>query len=202
MDGVARFAAEVSSNPLISGGSGSEEHPTQAMLDLYTIASEKSKIDGLKIGIIGDLKYGRTVYSLLYGLANYSSKVLLTSPPQLKLRNEVQLDLGDRLEMSEVESLEDIVSEVDVMYVTRIQRERFPDSAEYESVKGSYAIDLKLLENAKDDLIILHPLPRINEIKTEVDETSYAKYFIQANKGKSLRAALLSLILNEDAPLS
>ncbi len=201
MEGAARFAAEQAEKPLINGGSGSEEHPTQSLLDVYSILSEKGRIDGLNIAVVGDLKYGRTVYSLLYALANYRPSVQLISPPQLKLRNEVQIDLGDRLKTTEGEKLEEIIHEVDVMYVTRIQKERFPDPAEYERVKGSYVIDLKLLEKAKRDLVILHPLPRTGEIKPEVDFTPNARYFAQAHRGKGLRAALFSLILNEDVSL-
>jgi aspartate carbamoyltransferase catalytic subunit len=197
LDGSSRFAAEVAEKPVINAGSGTEEHPTQAMLDLYTIWKEKSKIDGLKIGIVGDLKYGRTVYSLLYGLTNYDAEIHLIAPPLLKIRKESIYEVEGKIRIHEHEVLNDILNELDVVYVTRIQRERFPDVQEYEKVKGSYVIDSKVLENAKSDLIVMHPLPRLDEISHDVDNTSKAKYFEQVSYGKDVRATLLALILNE-----
>lgn len=196
-EGAARFAAEVSSKPLINAGSGTEEHPTQAMLDLYTILKEKGRIDNLNIAIVGDLKYGRTVYSLLYALSNYSPKLHLVSPLQLKVRKEA-LALKSKLQMTEHEKLDGIISGLDVLYVTRIQKERFPDLQEYEKVRGSYIINNELLKNAKSDLIIMHPLPRMDEISAEVDSTAFAKYFKQTYYGKIVREALLGLILEKD----
>ena len=197
LDGSSRFAAEVSSIPLINAGSGTEEHPTQAIQDLFTIKKEKKKIDGLKIGVVGDLKYGRTVYSLLYALSNYKVDVHLISPESLKIRSDSVYEIKKRLNYNESTTLEENIDEFDVLYVTRIQKERFPDEEEYLKVKGSYTIGLDLLKKMKDDAIILHPLPRLDEISTDVDETKYAKYFKQAQYGKDTRAALLSLILNE-----
>ncbi|MGI0049215.1 MAG: aspartate carbamoyltransferase, partial [Nitrososphaera sp.] len=138
MDGSSRFAAELSQNPIINAGSGSEEHPTQALLDLYTMLKEKGKIDGLSIAIVGDLKYGRTVYSLLYGLANYDVDIHLVSPPTLQVRKESIYEMQGKMKIKEHRELDDVLSEADVIYVTRIQRERFPDVQEYEKVKGSY----------------------------------------------------------------
>ena len=198
LDGSSRFASEVSSKPVINGGSGTEEHPTQAIQDLFTIKKEKKKIDGLKIGIIGDLKYGRTVYSLLYGLGNYDVDVHLISPESLKIRPDSIYDIKQRISFTESDSIEDYIDELDVIYVTRIQKERFPDEEEYMKVKGSYIIGLDLLQKMKKDAIILHPLPRLDEISTQVDSTSNAKYFQQAEYGKYTRAALLGLTLNED----
>ena len=152
MDGSSRFAGELSKNPIINGGSGSEEHPTQAMLDLYTILKEKKRIDGLTIGIVGDLKYGRTVYSLLYALANYQVTIHLISPSILGIRKESIYDVQKKLKLYEHNELdEDILHKLDVIYVTRIQRERFPDLQEYEKVKGTYTIDRQHLQ--KLDLI-------------------------------------------------
>ena len=196
-EGAARFAAEVSSKPLINAGSGTEEHPTQAMLDLYTILKEKGRIDNLNIAIVGDLKYGRTVYSLLYALSQYSPELHLVSPPQLKVRKEA-LALKSKLQMTEHEKLDEIIGGLDVLYVTRIQKERFPDLQEYEKVRGSYVINSELLKNAKDDLIIMHPLPRMDEIASEVGSTKFAKYFKQTYYGKIVREALLGLILEKD----
>ena len=197
LDGSSRFAAEMSEKPIINGGSGTEEHPTQAIQDLFTIKKEKKKIDGLKIGIVGDLKYGRTVYSLLYALGNYDVELHLISPEILKIRPDSIYEIKKRLSFTESTNLEEYIDDLDVLYVTRIQKERFPDEEEYLKVKGSYVIGLDLLQKMKDDAIILHPLPRVDEISTDVDRTKQAKYFEQAEYGKYTRAALLGLILNE-----
>ena len=198
MDGSSRFAAEVSEKPVINAGSGTEEHPTQAIQDLFTIKKEKKKIDGLKIGIVGDLKYGRTVYSLLHGLGNYDVDVRLISPESLRIRSDSTYEIKKKLNFTESTNLDDHIDELDVLYVTRIQKERFPDEEEYLKVKGSYVVGLDLLKQMKDDCIILHPLPRIDEISPEIDNTKNAKYFEQAEYGKHTRAALLGLILNEN----
>ena len=198
LDGSSRFAAEVSEKPVINAGSGTEEHPTQAIQDLFTIKKEKKNIDGLKIGIVGDLKYGRTVYSLLYGLGNYDVDVRLISPESLKIRSDSVYEIKKRLDYTESTNLEEHIDELDVLYVTRIQKERFPDEEEYLKLKGSYVVGLDLLKQMKNDSIILHPLPRIDEISPDVDKTKNAKYFEQAEYGKHVRAALLGLILNEN----
>jgi len=198
LDGSSRFAAEISEKPVINAGSGTEEHPTQAIQDLFTIKKEKKKIDGLKIGIVGDLKYGRTVYSLLHGLGNYDVDVRLISPESLRVRSDSIYEIKKKLDFTESTSIDEHIDELDVLYVTRIQKERFPDEEEYLKVKGSYVVGLDLLKQMKDDSIILHPLPRIDEISTDVDNTKNAKYFEQAEYGKHIRAALLGLILNEN----
>ena len=198
LDGSSRFASEISDKPVINAGSGTEEHPTQAIQDLFTIKKEKKKIDGLKIGIIGDLKYGRTVYSLLYGLGNYDVDVRLISPESLRIRSDSTYEIKKNLDFTESTNIEDHIGELDVLYVTRIQKERFPDEEEYLKVKGSYVVGLDIIKKMKDDSIILHPLPRIDEISTDVDKTKNAKYFQQAEYGKHTRAALLALILNEN----
>lgn len=198
LDGSSRFAAEVSEKPVINAGSGTEEHPTQAIQDLFTIKKEKKKIDGLKIGIVGDLKYGRTVYSLLYGLGNYDVDVRLISPESLKIRSDSVYEIKKRLSYTESTDIIEHIDDLDVLYVTRIQKERFPDEEEYLKVKGSYVVGLDLLKQMKDDSIILHPLPRIDEISNDVDNTKHAKYFKQAEYGKHTRAALLGLTLNEN----
>jgi aspartate carbamoyltransferase catalytic subunit len=198
LDGSSRFAAEISDKPVINAGSGTEEHPTQAIQDLFTIKKEKKKIDGLKIGIVGDLKYGRTVYSLLYGLGNYDVDVRLISPESLRIRSDSVYEIKKRLSFTESTDIEEHIDELDVLYVTRIQKERFPDEEEYLKVKGSYVVGMDLLKQMKDDSIILHPLPRLDEISNDVDNTKNAKYFEQAEYGKHTRAALLGLILNEN----
>ena len=198
LDGSSRFAAEISDKPVINAGSGTEEHPTQAIQDLFTIKKEKKRIDGLNIGIIGDLKYGRTVYSLLQALENYDVKVNLISPETLKIRSDSIYNIRKRLAFTESTNLEENIDDLDVVYVTRIQKERFPDDEEYLKVKGSYVIGLDILQKMKSDAIILHPLPRLDEIATDVDNTNNAKYFQQAEYGKYTRAAMLGLILNEN----
>jgi aspartate carbamoyltransferase catalytic subunit len=195
LEGAARLAAEFSKVPIINGGSGAEEHPTQALLDLYTMQKERGKIDGLKIAMVGDLRYGRTVHSLAYALSLYGVELYLVSPETLRMRREVLQTIKERIPVTERTSLEKIVPLVDVLYVTRIQKERFPDPAEYAKVKGSYRIDRETLSDAKKDLIILHPLPRLDEIASEVDATPYAKYFKQVRNGILVRMALLALIL-------
>ena len=198
LDGSSRFAAEISNKPVINAGSGTEEHPTQTIQDLFTIKKEKKKIDGLKIGIVGDLKYGRTVYSLLYGLRNYDVDVHLISPESLRIRSDSTYDIKKELSYTESTSIDEYIDDLDVLYVTRIQKERFPDEEEYAKVKGIYVIGSDMVKKMKDDAIILHPLPRIDEISTDVDNTKQAKYFEQAEYGKYTRAALLGLILNEN----
>lgn len=195
LEGAAKLAAEFSRVPIINGGSGAEEHPTQALLDLYTIKKERNNIDGLKIALVGDLRYGRTVHSLAYALSLFDVELYLVSPESLKMRREVLQTIKGRIPVIERTSLEKIVQTVDVLYVTRIQRERFPDPAEYAKVKGSYRIDLRTLSGVKDDLIILHPLPRLDEIAAEVDKTPYARYFQQVWSGIVVRMALLALTL-------
>ncbi len=198
LDGSSRFAAEISNKPVINAGSGTEEHPTQTIQDLFTIKKEKKKIDGLKIGITGDLKYGRTVYSLLYGLRNYDVDVHLISPESLRIRSDSTYDIKKELSYTESSNIDEYIDDLDVLYVTRIQKERFPDEEEYAKVKGSYVIGSDMVKKMKDDAIILHPLPRIDEISADVDNTKQAKYFEQAEYGKYTRAALLGLILNEN----
>ena len=198
LDGSSRFATEISDKPVINAGSGTEEHPTQTIQDLFTIKKEKKKIDGLKIGIAGDLKYGRTVYSLLYGLRNYDVDLHLISPESLRIRSDSTYDIKNELSYTESSNIDEYIEDLDVLYVTRIQKERFPDEEEYAKVKGSYVIGSDMVKKMKDDAIILHPLPRIDEISADVDNTKHAKYFEQVEYGKYTRAALLGLILNEN----
>ncbi len=194
LEGSAKLAAEFAKVPIINAGTGAEEHPTQALIDLYTIRKEKGKIDGLKIALVGDLRYGRTVHSLAYALALYNVELYLVSPETLRMRKDVLQTIKTKIPVTEAK-LETIIPQVDVLYVTRIQKERFPDAAEYAKVKGAYRIDLRMLEKAKKDLIIMHPLPRVDEIAPEVDSTPQAKYFQQVWNGVVMRMALLSLVL-------
>jgi len=194
-DGSARLAAELSSIPVINGGSGAEEHPTQAILDLYTIKREIGKLDGLSIALLGDLRYGRTVHSLAYGLALYDTKLYFVSPDSLRIRREVFEEVSKRVEAHETNDIMDIMPKIDVLYVTRIQRERFPDPEEYEKVKSTHRIVPNHLRNAKKNMIIMHPLPRVDEISPDVDNTPHAKYFKQMWYGLVSRMAVLSLVL-------
>jgi len=189
LEGAAKLAAELADAPVINAGDGSKRHPTQAMIDLYTIWREKRGIDDLVYGVLGDLRYGRASGSFLRALNLYSpKKVYLIAPESLRPKEE----LLDTLKMPwEFADLEEVLPELDVLYVTRIQKERFPDPAEYERVKGSYRIDAALLKNAKESMIILHPLPRVDEIALDVDSTPHARYFKQASYGVPVRMALL-----------
>jgi aspartate carbamoyltransferase catalytic subunit len=195
LDGAAKLAAELAKVPIINGGSGSEEHPTQALVDLYTIQKEKGKIDGLKIALVGDLRYGRTVHSLAYALSFYNIELYLISPESLRMRREVLRTIRNKIPVTEGSNLEKVIPQIDVLYVTRIQKERFPDPAEYAKVKGVYKINLETLSTAKKDMIILHPLPRVDEIAAEVDKTPQARYFQQVGNGVVVRMALLALVL-------
>ncbi len=195
MEGAARLAAEFVQVPVINAGSGAEEHPTQALLDLYTILKEKGQIDGLNVTLVGDLRYGRTVHSLAYALSLYKVKLHLVSPELLRMRREVSDAIKKKIEIVEKTEIKDVLPETDVLYVTRIQEERFPDPAEYAKVRGTYKIGADTLKNAKEDMIIMHPLPRVDEIDDEVDDTPHARYFQQVWNGIVMRMALLALIL-------
>jgi len=188
-------AAKVAEVPVINAGSGPWEHPTQALLDLHTIREAKGRIDGLKIALLGDLLYGRTVHSLTFALANYDVKLYLVSPPQLRMRRDVLERVEGRLNYVETRDLKSILPELDVLYVTRVQKERFPRPEEYEAVKDAYRIDRETLRDAREDLIVMHPLPRVTEISTDVDETPHAWYFRQVRHGLYVRMALLALVL-------
>ena len=197
LEGAAKLAAEICEHPVINGGDGTQHHPTQAMIDIYTIKKIKGDLCDLSIGVLGDLKYGRAATSFMYGVSIFGVKKLwLIAPKELMPRDDVLLTLKRfNVELHYTENINDIIGELDVLYVTRIQKERFPDLAEYERVKGTYQVDLKLLSKAKDSLIVMHPLPRVDEISYEVDTTKYAAYFKEASYGVPLRMALLMLIM-------
>lgn len=196
-EGAAKYAADIAEAPVINGGDGAHNHPTQAMIDLFTIFRYRGGVDGLKIGVLGDLKYGRAAASFILGLTLYDPDIIyLISPESLRLKKEVR-DYLDSVGVKyfETDDLMDVIPELDVLYVTRIQKERFPDPLEYERVRGSYKVDLSILSNAKDDLMVMHPLPRVDEISTDVDNSRYQYYFKQARNGVYLRMALLKLII-------
>jgi aspartate carbamoyltransferase catalytic subunit len=192
---AAKIAADAASIPIINGGSGPWEHPTQALLDLHTIRTAKGGLDGLTIALAGDLLYGRTTHSLAVALRNYDVKCYFVSPDPLKMRQDVIDDIEGKLEYVETGDLRSILPELDILYATRIQKERFSDPAEYERLKDSYRIDRAFLKVAKGDMKLMHPLPRINEIATDVDDTPHALYFKQMKHGIYLRMALLALVL-------
>jgi aspartate carbamoyltransferase catalytic subunit len=195
LEGAASVAAECSKVPIINSGTGAQEHPTQALIDLYTIQKEKGQIDGLKIAIIGDLRYGRTVHSLARALMNYNVELFLVSPEVLRMQDSLLKEVKSKISVTEKQTLEEVMPEIDVLYVTRIQQERFPDPVEYAKLKGTYRIDQKTVKSAKKDMIILHPLPRVDEIAPEIDQTPHARYFQQVGNGLLVRMAILSLLL-------
>ncbi|MCD6403519.1 MAG: aspartate carbamoyltransferase [Candidatus Aenigmarchaeota archaeon] len=197
--GIHRYLAERFDVPIINAGDDSHEHPTQAMLDVFTIWENFGKIDGLKIGIMGDLRYGRTPSSLSYVLSNWKVKLYFIAPELLQIEkrlDNMEFFLQKKgVDYEKISNYKDVLNELDVLYVTRIQKERFPDLTEYEKVKGSYVITSKDLKGVKKHFIVMHPLPRVNEIDTSVDNTPHAKYFEQAKNGLYVRMALLYLIL-------
>ncbi len=194
-EGSAQMAAEFVDVPLLNGGDGAGQHPTQTLLDLYTIR-ENAGLDDLTIGIMGDLKYGRTVHSLAHALTNFDARQHFISPESLQLPRSVRYDLhGEGATIKEHTDLEEILPSLDVLYVTRIQEERFPDENEYREVAGEYQIDAATLEAASDDLTVMHPLPRVDEIDHDIDDTDHATFFQQAHNGVPVRMALLDLLL-------
>ncbi|MDH3365533.1 MAG: aspartate carbamoyltransferase [Thermoplasmata archaeon] len=195
-EGAARLAGHFAEKPVINAGDGAGQHPTQTLLDLFTIMKEKGGIEGNHVVIVGDLKYGRTVHSLSEALGMFGAKLTFVAPPTLQMPKEHVKhieSMGMRPTISS--SLDDVIEEADVLYVTRIQKERFPDPAEYQKVAGAYTINSAILRDAADDLIIMHPLPRVNEISSDVDQTKHARYFEQAFNGVPVRMALLSMVL-------
>lgn len=195
-EGAARLAAQFAEKPVINAGDGAGQHPTQTLLDLFTMRKEKKNLEGQHVVIVGDLKYGRTVHSLSEALAVFGAKITFVAPPTLQIPKEhlKQIEaMGEKPKMSN--SLEDVIKDADVLYVTRIQKERFPDPAEYQKVAGAFRIDLQMLRDVKRDLIIMHPLPRVAEIAPEVDRTEHARYFEQAFNGVPVRMAIVGLVL-------
>lgn len=196
--GSAKMASEYVDVPVLNAGDGAGHHPSQTLLDLYTIR-EHAGLDDISIGIMGDLKYGRTVHSLAHALTNFDVRQHFVSPESLRLPRSVRYDLHEAgAQVREHEDLDAVLPNLDVLYVTRIQRERFADEDEYEAVAGEYSITADTLEAASDDLAVMHPLPRVDEIAPEVDDTPNATYFEQAHNGVPVRMALLDLLLNDD----
>jgi len=196
VEGSARLTAEVSSKPVINAGDGANQHPTQTLLDLYTIQKVKGKLDNLHIGLLGDLKYGRTVHSLTTALSHFNPTFYFIAPPALQMPQTYLDELEEKgIKVVIEKDLTKVSKKLDVLYVTRIQKERFPDPVEYEKYKGFYKIDKKILPHIKKGLKIMHPLPRVDEIDRSLDETEHAIYFEQAANGVPVRKALLALCL-------
>ena len=196
VDGSARYASEVSKVPIINAGDGSNQHPTQCLLDLYSIRKTQGTLENLEITMVGDLKYGRTVHSLVQAMCNFNAKFNFVSPVELKMPSTViQYIKNAGLEYHEYTSLEEVIPHSDIIYMTRVQRERFPDPLEYEKVKNAYILRNEMLDNSKPNCRILHPLPRVNEIHTDVDANPKAYYFQQAQNGLFVRQALIAAIL-------
>lgn len=194
-EGAARLASEFASVPVINAGDGAGQHPSQTLLDLYTIQQSMS-LDGIDVGLIGDLRYGRTAHSLAYALSLYRSRIHVITPPGLELPPALIMELRERgTEVVEHEDVGEIIRCLDVLYVTRIQRERFPDSAWYFDVASSYRITPELLQGVRSNLIVLHPLPRVDEIDPAVDALPYARYFMQSKNGVPVRMAMLEEVM-------
>ncbi|MBN1798279.1 MAG: aspartate carbamoyltransferase [Spirochaetales bacterium] len=198
--GLAETVAGQIAIPLINAGDGHGQHPTQALLDLYTISKELGKLESLKIALVGDLKYGRTVHSLCYALLPFQPEFVFCAPKDLYMPSAITNDLKSKgVCITEVESLEQAL-QADVLYMTRIQKERFPDQKQYELLKGSFVLKKELVLQQNKDVLILHPLPRVDEIDTHVDELPRAAYFRQAHNGMYVRMALLAMVLGKDIP--
>lgn len=195
-DGAAAVASSVSPLPIVNAGDGANQHPTQTLLDMYTILQTQGHLENLHINMVGDLKYGRTVHSLSEAMSDFSPRFTFTAPQELKMPQKY-LDFLDRKNISykETSSLEEELDNCDILYMTRVQQERFPSKEEYDKVKDSYVLSASMLGNVKENMKILHPLPRITEITTDVDDTPYAYYFQQARNGMFVRMAVISYLL-------
>ena len=201
LDGAAKLASETSKKPVINAGDGSNQHPSQTLLDLYTILDEKGTLENLKIAFVGDLKYGRTVHSLAKALTHFNPSVMyFVAPQSLQMPEYLMEDLkknGIKYEI--LEDFRDCLDKIDVFYMTRIQKERFSDIKDYEKVKGIYVINCEnIVGKCKEDMIILHPLPRVDEIETDLDDTKYALYFKQAKNGIPVRQAMMMSVLGKN----
>jgi aspartate carbamoyltransferase catalytic subunit len=195
-EGAARAAAEAASIPVINAGDGANQHPTQTLLDLFTLRKEKGKLEGLRVGFLGDLKFGRAVRSLINTLGRFNARMTFISPPSLRLPNYYLEELTEQaINWKMTPDVFPACRNLEALYVTRIQRERFPDPLEFERVKNAYQLDRSFLEDAPDDIVILHPLPRVNEISPDLDPFPQSVYFRQAHNGVTIRKALLASVL-------
>lgn len=198
LEGSARYASEIASVPVINAGDGANQHPTQTLLDLYTIMETQGRLDNIDINMVGDLKYGRTVHSLLQALSHFSPSFTFTSPTELEMPQEYKEFLNEKkIPFRETTELEQYLNDTDILYMTRIQQERFTDPVEYEKVKNVYSLNKSMLGSVRGNMRILHPLPRLQEIANDVDETPYASYFKQAENGMYVRMAIISYLLGK-----
>ena len=196
--GASEVAAKYARKPIINAGDGVGEHPTQALLDLYTIQSELGQIDGLHVAMVGDLRYGRTVHSLARLLCQYDVRMTFVSPEILRLPLDVMNEIkAHNLPVRETYDVEDVIADADVLYITRVQRERFADQAQYDAVKDCYMLTAELMQKAKERMIVMHPLPRVNEISYLIDDDPRAAYFRQMENGMYIRMALLAAVLGK-----
>lgn len=196
LEGSSRYASEVASVPVVNAGDGANQHPSQTLLDLYSIMQTQGRLDSLTINMVGDLKYGRTTHSLLQAMSHFNPKFIFTSPDELKMPKEYKNFLDSKgIAYEETTSLEDHLNDCDILYMTRVQQERFTDPMEYERVKDVYRLSASMLTDVKENMKILHPLPRITEIDQDVDDTPYAYYFKQAENGLYVRMAIISYLL-------
>ena len=198
-DGAARLASTTSQKPVLNAGDGSNQHPSQTLLDLYTIKEEKGTLNNLSIAFVGDLKYGRTVHSLVKALTHFNPVIYFVAPKILQMPSYLIDDLDkNNIKYEILEDFRDCLDKIDVFYMTRIQKERFPDIEDYEKLKGVYVINKKnILGKCKEDMIILHPLPRVDEISTDLDDTKHALYFKQAKNGIPIRQAMMMKVLDK-----
>ncbi len=197
LEGSARYASEVSKVPVVNAGDGANQHPSQTLLDMYSIQKTQGRLDNLTITMVGDLKYGRTVHSLLQAMSHFNTRFKFIAPPELQMPDEYKNYLKERgLSFSEHTGLEENINDADILYMTRVQRERFQDQMEYEKVKNVYELKNSMLKNTRDNLRILHPLPRVNEINADVDNNPKAYYFEQARNGVFTRMAIIDYLLS------
>ncbi len=196
LEGSSRYASEVASVPVVNAGDGANQHPSQTLLDLYSIMQTQGRLEGLTINMVGDLKYGRTTHSLLQAMSHFNPTFIFTSPEELKMPQEYKTFLDEKgIAYKETASLEEGLNDCDILYMTRVQQERFSDPMEYEKVKDVYSLTASMLGGVKENMKILHPLPRVGEIARDVDETPYAYYFKQAENGLYVRMAIISYLL-------
>ena len=196
LEGSSRYASEVADVPVVNAGDGANQHPSQTLLDLYSILQTQGTLEGLTINMVGDLKYGRTTHSLLQAMSHFNPKFIFTSPEELKMPKEYKAFLKNKgIEYIETTELNEYLNDCDILYMTRVQQERFTDPMEYEKVKDVYTLSAPMLSNVRNNMKILHPLPRVTEITQDVDDTPYAYYFKQAENGLYVRMAIISYLL-------
>ena len=196
LEGAPRYASEFSKVPIVNAGDGANQHPSQTLLDLYSIKKTQGTLDGINIMMVGDLNYGRTVHSLLQALSHFNTKFTFVAPPELRMPEEYKQFLRDKgLEYTETTEIGDAINEADIVYMTRVQRERFTDPMEYERVKNVYVLKNSMLDGTKENMRILHPLPRVGEIAYDVDQNPKAYYFNQTENGVYTRMAIISYLL-------